>query len=94
MTHSPPVPPGNTSPYPIHEPPHPTTTAPAAKASKSADLSKSSKLSDADGPGKWSVGKIVGAVAGVGAVAIGVAAVLFPREAEAKNKPKRKKPKG
>jgi hypothetical protein len=76
MTHSPPVPPGNTSPYPVQEPPHSGTSAPAPV--------KSAKSIPADLASGWSLGKIFGAAAGVGAIAIGVAAILFPRDGKAK----------
>ncbi|WBH17342.1 hypothetical protein [Sphingomonas radiodurans] len=81
MTHTPPVPPANTSPFPIQEPPHPPSSA----------------MNDADGwavaPAKrgWSLGRMLGAAAGVGAIVIGVTAVLFPREAPAKPKAKKKR---
>lgn len=66
MTDIPPVPPGNQSPYPIHEAPH----APARSTEEWAKPE----------PSGWSLGRILGAAAGVAAIAIGVAAVLFPRE--------------
>ena len=86
MTHTPPVPPGNTSPFPLQEPPH----APAPPTATTADDDGWATPEPKHG---WSLGKIVGAAAGVGAIAIGVAAVLFPREAPAspKTKPKPKK---
>ena len=85
MTYTPPVPPANTSPYPLQEPPH----APAAP-NQSDEWAEPAK-------GGWSFGKIVGAAAGVGAIAIGVAAVLFPRESAPtgkKGKAKKDKAKG
>ncbi|WP_406875795.1 hypothetical protein [Sphingomonas sp. 179-A 2A2 NHS] len=108
MSHTPPVPPGNQSPFPIQEPPHapteseiPVAAAPEATGPENSGPEKtgepealvktaaktSQPSDDAEG---WSLGRIVGAAAGVGAVAIGVAAVLFPREAPAKDKPKPK----
>ncbi len=77
MTHTPPVPPGNQSPYPIQEPPHPPS--PPKATEEWAEPAS----------GGWSLGKIVGAAAGIGAIAIGVAAVLFPRDG--KPQPKKKK---
>lgn len=117
MSHTPPVPPGNQSPFPIQEPPHaptepeiPVAAAPEATGPENSGLEKtgepealvktaaktSQPSDDAEGWAApeakrgWSLGRIVGAAAGVGAVAIGVAAVLFPREAPAKDKPKPK----
>ncbi len=97
MTHTPPVPPGNQSPYPIQEPPHPPAppAPPVASSSSSSDAPDSSEgWATPEAARGWSLGRIVGAAAGIGAVAIGVAAVLFPREAPAKGKAKAaKKPK-
>ncbi len=116
MSHTPPVPPGNQSPFPIQEPPHaptepeipvaaaagstaPEKTAPEKTGEPEALVKTAAEPSQSsDGEGwaapeakrGWSLGRIVGAAAGVGAVAIGVAAVLFPREAPAKDKPKPK----
>jgi hypothetical protein len=84
MTHSPPVPPGNQSPYPLQEPPHPPSPPSPPTAKDEGWASPSPKRG-------WSVGRIVGAAAGVGAIAIGIAAVLFPREAPAKGKGKKSK---
>ncbi len=75
MTQTPPVPPANTSPYPIQEPPHPPAPPKAEEWAEPA-------------PSSWSLGKILGAAAGVGAIAIGVAAVLFPREGQSQPKKK------
>lgn len=85
MTTTPPVPPANTSPFPIEEPPHTPTAPTAAKSSSSSD--------EWAAPTKqgWSIGKIVGAAAGVGAIAIGVAAVLFPRDSAAAPKKTKKR---
>lgn len=77
MTNTPPVPPANQSPYPIQEPPHPP--APPRATDEWAEPTSRG----------WSLGKIVGAAAGVGAIAIGVAAVLFPRDSAPA--PKKKK---
>ncbi|OWK31372.1 hypothetical protein [Sphingomonas dokdonensis] len=83
MTTTPPVPPANTSPFPIEEPPH-TPTAPTASKSSSDEWATPEKQG-------WSIGKIVGAAAGVGAIAIGVAAVLFPRDSAASSKKTKKR---
>lgn len=100
MTHTPPVPPGNQSPFPIQEPPHtPTASATAGSATSSSKAStptpnsSSSKGDEWAEPGKrrWSLGKIIGATAGVGAIAIGVAAVLFPRDTAPEPKKKKQK---
>jgi hypothetical protein len=82
MTHTPPVPPGNTSPYPIQEPPHPP--APPVSTKPAEEWAEPAKRG-------WSIGKIVGAAAGVGAIAIGVAAVLFPRDNPPATKKKKRK---
>lgn len=84
MTTTPPVPPANTSPFPIQEPPH-TPTAPAASKSSPSDEWAAPKKQG------WSAGKIVGAAAGIGAIAIGVAAVLFPRDGAATPKKVKKR---
>ncbi len=79
MTQTPPVPPANTSPYPIEEPPH------ARSAPGPAD-----EWAEPVTARGWSLGRIIGAAAGVGAIAFGVAAVLFPRESADAPKPKKK----
>jgi hypothetical protein len=86
MTHSPPVPPGNQSPYPIQEPPHP----PSPPSPPSPPTAKDEGWATPASHG-WSLGRTLGAAAGIGAIAIGVAAVLFPREAPAKGKGKKSK---
>lgn len=83
MTHTPPVPPANTSPYPIQEPPHPPSP-PAPPQRKTEEWAEPERRG-------WSVGRIIGAAAGVGAIAIGVAAVLFPREDKPEPKKKKRK---
>ena len=83
MTHTPPVPPANTAPYPIAEPPHPPSRPSAPQPSASEEWAEPSR--------GWSLGRIVGAAAGVGAIAIGVAAVLFPRESKPEQKKKKRK---
>ncbi|QNE33129.1 hypothetical protein F1C10_15195 [Sphingomonas sp. NBWT7] len=96
MTHTPPVPPGNQSPYPIQEPPHaadaapaiPTTSAAKPTAPAIADDNAADEWAPSASPARWSLGTIVGAAAGVGAIAIGVAAILFPRDSAASPKPK------
>ncbi|WP_085810673.1 hypothetical protein [Sphingomonas sp. TZW2008] len=116
MTHTPPVPPGNQSPYPIQEPPHVADAVPVATASPAATTAPAATKGSSDtpaapaiandddreewapspSPARWSVGTIVGAAAGVGAIAIGVAAILFPRDSAASTKPKsggKRKPK-
>lgn len=82
MTQTPPVPPANTSPYPIQEPPHPPS--PPAPPQKTEEEWAEPRRG-------WSVGRIVGAAAGVGAIAIGVAAVLFPRDGKPQPQAKKKK---
>lgn len=84
MTTTPPVPPANTSPFPIEEPPHTPTPPTASKSSSSNEWAAPKKQG-------WSLGKIVGAAAGVGAIAIGVAAVLFPRDSAASSKKTKKR---
>lgn len=83
MTHTPPVPPANTSPYPIVEPPHPPSPPAPSKPSASEEWAEPTR--------GWSLGRIVGAAAGVGAIAFGVAAVLFPREGKPDPKKKKRK---
>jgi hypothetical protein len=83
MTSTPPVPPANTSPFPIEEPPH-APTAPTASKSSSDEWAAPEKQG-------WSIGKIAGAAAGIGAIAIGVAAVLFPRDSAATPKKTKKR---
>lgn len=124
MSHTPPVPPGNQSPFPIQEPPHapagPEVTVatapvkaqadparPAAPATTASDTSadragaaggqQPAASDQSDGwampaaKRSWSMGRIVGAAAGVGAIAIGVAAVLFPREGKPQPGKKKRK---
>lgn len=80
MTHSPPVPPGNQSPFPIEEPPHrhPAPLPPVA-AKKTARPSSSP-----------STGLVLGAAAAIAAVGLGVAATLFARRPEKKAPTKRR----
>ena len=81
MGHEPPVPPGNTSPYPIQEPPHAPSAPSASKAAAPTVERKQPSL-----------GALFGIAAGIGALAIGVAALLFSRESSAmERKPNRRK---
>ncbi|MDF2605407.1 hypothetical protein [Sphingomonas sp.] len=101
MTHTPPVPPGNQSPFPIQEPPHTPTTPEAPSAKQESGKPDSAKPAAAKAAGsdewaapakrRWSLGKIAGATAGIGAIAIGVAAVLFPRDSAPEPKKKKRK---
>ena len=84
MTHTPPVPPANTSPYPVQEPPHAPSPATPPQKKAAEEWAEPKKRG-------WSLGRIVGATAGVGAIAIGVAAVLFPREGTPEPKKKKRK---
>lgn len=68
MSHEPPVPPGNQSIYPIKEPPHPPAPPPVPARPVAATTR-----------GRLPIGRIVGAAAGAGALAFGIAALLFPR---------------
>jgi hypothetical protein len=105
MSHEPPVPPGNQSPYPIQEPPHPPAEpkvepvtipsvatpvrhtpapAPTAKPASAETRSKTRRLP---------LGTIASAAAGAGALAFGVAALLFPRSGPVTKKKGAKKTK-
>jgi hypothetical protein len=73
MTHVPPVPEGNTSPYPIQEPPHVHVETATADEAEDAPASEPIALT---GEAKTMLG--IGAALGVGAIAA-VTALLFSR---------------
>lgn len=85
-SHEPPVPPGNQSPYPIQEPPHahagpsvePVTIASVATPSPAVPTSSPATAST-PARRKLPIGTIASAAAGAGAIAFGIAALLFPR---------------
>lgn len=82
MTHSPPVPPGNKSIYPITEPAHVNDgPPPAAKVAKTPVVTKSEQPARAVG---------VGAIVGIGALALAAGAYLFRGKAAATPRPKPK----
>ncbi len=79
MSHSPPVPPGNQSPFPRHEPPHPHAAEPTVtRAPQDAP------------PARTASPLGLAAVIGVGAIAALVGA-LFLRAEAAKAKPRARK---
>lgn len=104
MSHEPPVPPGNQSPFPIQEPPHPpavpevvppivAVAPPAPKPEARPDPAPRPPSKPAPIEARvrrLKPGRIVGAAAGAGAVAFGIAALLFPGKSAAK-KPARRK---
>lgn len=71
MTHTPPIPAGNTSPYPLHEPPHVRPTLPPVAARDAADADAGN---GAGGETKTLLGIGAALVLGVGAT---VAALWF-----------------
>lgn len=94
MSHEPPVPPGNQSPYPIQEPPH-VHAEPAVEPVTIASVATPVRHVPAPAPSAATVepkkrglplGTIASAAAGAGAIAFGVAALLFPRKGAAANK--------
>lgn len=80
MTHSPPVPPANQSPYPIAEPPHPHPPEPPVTA-----VAKNAPADEL----RVSPGLIIGAVTAIAAVAAGVTALLLHRREKPAAKPRR-----
>ncbi|MFS0772882.1 hypothetical protein [Sphingomonas sp. 1P08PE] len=82
MTHSPPVPPGNQSPFPRAEPPHPHHDAPSAAVRPAHD--------DDDADEHSNNLLTIAIVAGVGAIAAIAGTFLLRGD----RKPKRRKPAG
>jgi hypothetical protein len=96
MSHEPPVPPGNQSPYPIQEPPH-THAEPTLEPVTIASVATPVRHGPAPAPSSATaepkkrglpIGTIASAAAGAGAIAFGVAALLFPRKGAAAEKKK------
>lgn len=87
MTHSPPVPPGNQSPYPLNEPPHAHAGPPP-----SAQIAKTPEPRSSDSDGVKLGAGAIGAIVGIGAMAFAAGAYLFRDKVHAK--PKRAKGKG
>ncbi|MGH6615750.1 hypothetical protein [Sphingomonas sp.] len=75
MTHSPPIPAGNQSPYPLQEPPH-EHLPPLADASAGYDDDQSDDEGLVAGIGNKALG--IGAAVGIGSAAI-VAGLLYAR---------------
>ncbi|MGY4397222.1 hypothetical protein ACVWZA_002416 [Sphingomonas sp. UYAg733] len=85
MTHTPPVPPQNQSPYPLHEPPH----------EHHAPLPEKSAANDDDGEAAPAISAKalgIGAAVGIGSAAI-VAGLLYARSGDKSGKAKRSTPK-
>jgi hypothetical protein len=80
-SHEPPVPPGNTSPYPRHEPPH----------AHPAPLPPKAKTPPARGGDTLPIGAIIGAAVTAGALAFGAAALFMARRDTGKKKGRGKK---
>jgi hypothetical protein len=83
MTHTPPIPAGNQSPYPLHEPPHvKTPDAPGAHDPRVART-----------PDHAPSGTLIGIAAGVGLAAIAGGLFWALRSEPRKKRKKRKAPK-
>lgn len=72
MTHSPPIPAGNQSPYPIQEPPH---------------VDRATREKPAATPSRPPISLGTALAIGTGAVIAGAAAFLFLRDTKPKKKP-------
>jgi hypothetical protein len=92
MSHSPPIPQGNQSPYPLQEPPHAhhETKAPRRDAAKASPRASHDGESVVDQLRALPL-VAVGAAIGLGAALIGGAAYAFTRDAKPKSRRKGKK---
>jgi len=91
MSHSPPVPAANTSPFPLHESPHDHAKSAPPKAAKTADTARHALSSV--GKSSWALS----ALAGVGAAALAATAYFVfagDTKASGKKHPKSKAKRG